>query len=147
MVVSQDAPALDVAYKLTEYAGKPRLKTSEHKISLPGRKQIFRAHNRSGGFYADLIALEEEPTTTVTGEFRPAPAQVAPLLEPVFTAGRRIMPRPTLNDARERFMRSFAVFDSRYKQIDQPDTYPVRHSAALNALLISERLRAESRQD
>ncbi|HTW88681.1 MAG TPA: nicotinate phosphoribosyltransferase [Candidatus Binataceae bacterium] len=147
MVVSQDAPALDVAYKLIEYAGKPRLKTSENKLSLPGRKQIFRAHNRTGGFYADLIGLEEESGTTAGAEIRPAPAEVTALLVPVFADGRRRDPRPALNDARERFMREFAVLDNRYKQIDQPDTYPVRHSAALNALLISERLRAESRQD
>ncbi len=70
-----------------------------------------------------------------------------PLLETVFANGRRIMPRPTLNEARERFLRSFAALDSRYKAIDHPDVYPVRHSAALNALIISERLRAESRQD
>ncbi|HUY18850.1 MAG TPA: nicotinate phosphoribosyltransferase [Candidatus Binataceae bacterium] len=147
MVVSQDAPSLDVAYKLTEYAGKPRLKTSENKVSLPGRKQVFRAYNRTGGFYADLIGLEEEQAATAGGEIRPAPAEVKALLEPVFADGRRLDPRPALGDARERFMREFAVLDARYRQIDQPDPYPVRHSAALNALLISERLRAETRQD
>ncbi|MBF6570211.1 MAG: nicotinate phosphoribosyltransferase [Candidatus Binataceae bacterium] len=147
MAVSQDAPALDVAYKLVEYAGKPRLKTSENKPSLPGRKQIFRAFNRNGGFYSDLIGLEEESAVTVSREFRPAPAHIAPLLEPVFAGGKRIGPRPALNDARERFMREFAILEARFKQIDQPEVYPVRHSAALNALLISERLAAESRQD
>jgi len=32
-----DAPARDVAYKLTEYKGRPRMNTSQQKFSLPGR--------------------------------------------------------------------------------------------------------------
>jgi nicotinate phosphoribosyltransferase len=42
MGVSQDAPDLDVAYKLCEYAGRGRLKLSTGKPVLPGSKQIFR---------------------------------------------------------------------------------------------------------
>jgi nicotinate phosphoribosyltransferase len=42
MVVSGDAPSLDLAYKLTEYDGIPRIKTSQGKLSLPGKKQVFR---------------------------------------------------------------------------------------------------------
>lgn len=40
--VSADAPSLDCAYKLEEYAGKPRRKCSAGKATLPGRKQVFR---------------------------------------------------------------------------------------------------------
>src|SRR4029079_9024014 len=39
---SSDAPYLDTAYKLVEYAGKPRVKLAPYKTTLPGRKQIFR---------------------------------------------------------------------------------------------------------
>jgi len=42
MGVSDDAPTLDIAYKLCEYAGRGRLKLSEGKPVLPGRKQVFR---------------------------------------------------------------------------------------------------------
>ena len=76
----------------------------------------------------------------------PRPAEVKRCSTPVFADGRRLDPRPALNDARERSSAQFAVLDARYRQIDQPDPYPVRHSAALNALLINERLRAEKRQ-
>ena len=34
MVVGGDAPSLDAAYKLAEYRGSPRLKTSQGKLSL-----------------------------------------------------------------------------------------------------------------
>ncbi|MGH7907086.1 MAG: nicotinate phosphoribosyltransferase [Candidatus Binataceae bacterium] len=147
MVVSQDAPALDVAYKLSEYNGKARLKTSENKLSLPGRKQVFRAYNRIGGFYTDLIGLEEEGIASVNAEFSPSPAETVMLLEHQMEGGRRLMPRPTLANARERFLRDFAVLDGRFKDLERPSVYPVRNTAALNALLISEKIRAEGRQD
>ena len=40
--VSQDAPGLDIAYKLAAYDGRGRLKLSAGKPILPGRKQVFR---------------------------------------------------------------------------------------------------------
>ncbi len=42
LAVSSDAPALDMAYKLVEYDGRPRTKLSSSKVIYPGRKQIFR---------------------------------------------------------------------------------------------------------
>lgn len=146
MVVSADAPALDVAYKLVEYRGEPRLKTSTEKITLPGRKQVFRAHDSSGVFYSDLIGLFEESPASATREFRPAPGSVQPMLEKVFANGKRVGSRPTLNESRERFLDSFARLGQRYKDVERPDAYPIRPTAALNALLINEKLRAGRRQ-
>ena len=45
MGVSRDAPALDIAYKLVEDAGRGRMKLSSGKAVLPGRKQIFRVEH------------------------------------------------------------------------------------------------------
>ncbi|HLK87634.1 MAG TPA: nicotinate phosphoribosyltransferase [Candidatus Binataceae bacterium] len=146
MSVSADAPALDVAYKLVEYRGEPRLKTSSEKLTLPGRKQVFRARNAAGGPGGDVIGLFEETPDNLVRELRPAPDSLQPMLERVFADGRRIGPRPSLNQARERFLESFARLEARYKDLDRPDAYPVRQSAALNALLISEKLRANRRQ-
>ncbi|MCG6861595.1 MAG: nicotinate phosphoribosyltransferase, partial [Chromatiaceae bacterium] len=42
---SADAPYLDCAYKLQEYAGLARRKRSEGKASWPGRKQVFRTRD------------------------------------------------------------------------------------------------------
>jgi hypothetical protein len=64
-----------------------------------------------------------------------------------FDEGRRIGPRPTLNDSRERLLESLAKLEQRYKDLDNPAVYPVKNSAALNAMLINERMRAEQRQD
>ena len=42
MTTSADAPYLDCAYKLQEYAGRPCRKRSEGKATWPGRKQVYR---------------------------------------------------------------------------------------------------------
>jgi nicotinate phosphoribosyltransferase len=59
MGVSEDAPMLDTAYKLADYAGRSKMKLSSDKPSLPGRKQVFR---RSDGrtFKSDVIAVADE---------------------------------------------------------------------------------------
>ncbi|HEX4209183.1 MAG TPA: nicotinate phosphoribosyltransferase [Candidatus Binataceae bacterium] len=146
MDVSADAPSLDIAYKLSEYNGIPRIKTSLNKLTLPGRKQIFRAINHMGGFYADLIGLSDESAATAAREFRPAPAEAASLLTRQFAGGRPLEPRPSLNDSREWWQHSLSQLEQRYQDLERPEVYPVRHTAALSAMLTNEKLRAERRQ-
>jgi nicotinate phosphoribosyltransferase len=93
MSVSEDAPALDIAYKLVEYDGVGRMKLSAGKRTLPGRKQVFRIQ-RNGVFDGDVIARRHE---RLAGD---------PLLHPVMIGGRRVEPRPTLADIRENARRS-----------------------------------------
>jgi len=147
MVVSADAPALDVAYKLNEYAGKARLKTSQGKVSLPGRKQVFRAINHEGTFAGDMIGLANEDPKAVAGEFASAPSSVVSLLAIHLKGGRRIDPRPTLLESRERFLQSLLNLDQRYKDLDAPDVYPVAYSHALEEMLTNGKLRAARLQD
>lgn len=79
MAVSSDAPALDIAYKLTEYAGRGRMKLSTGKSTLPGRKQVFRCYENEMAIY-DVIGRHDE---TLAG---------SPLLAPVMLSGRRTAP-------------------------------------------------------
>ena len=90
MIVSEDAPFLDCAYKLQEYAGIPRFKKSEGKVTLPGRRQIFRNYNGDGKFDYDIIARAEEQQP---GE---------PLLIKVMVQGRRPKPAEHWRSIRER---------------------------------------------
>jgi len=147
LAVSDDAPAADFVYKLVDYKDRARLKTSAGKISTPGRKQLFRAFAPSGAFFADLVGIVDEGTTTVAREFKPVPSKTVQLMETVFDNGRRVMPRPTLPEARERVMNGLTALDARYKTIRRAAEFPVRQTAALNALVISEKLRAQKRQD
>src|SRR5579862_2076162 len=87
LAVAQEAPALDMAYKLVEYAGTPRRKRSPGKATWPGRKQVFRS-TVGGTWVSDCIALENE---------RPAGRE---LLHEVMRAGRRVTAPPTLVEIR-----------------------------------------------
>ena len=84
MATSSDAPVLDTAYKLAEYGGYPKLKLSESKTTLPGRKQIFRT---SAG---DTIGLRDEQL------------EGKPLLVRVMENGRRLCPADSLQICRDR---------------------------------------------
>jgi nicotinate phosphoribosyltransferase len=141
-----DVPTLDASYKLAEYHGIGRLKTSPGKATLPGRKQVFRALDASGGFTADLIGLADEGVTTVANEFKPAPVEVAALLTRQMAAGVRVEPRLSLAESRNRLLQALASLGQRHKDLERPAVYPVRHTAALNAMLTSEKIRSEKRQ-
>ncbi len=58
-----DAPVLELVYKLNEIRkdGRvyPKMKLSSQKISLPGRKQVFR-QEKNGRYIGDVIGLSSE---------------------------------------------------------------------------------------
>jgi nicotinate phosphoribosyltransferase len=120
MGVSQDEPSLDMVYKLAEYAGRGRVKTSPGKPVLPGRKQVFRIE-RAGIVVEDVIARhDEEPSGT-------------PLLRPVMNAGARVeAARETIDAARERAARETARLPAELRGLDRPARpFPVRVSGPL----------------
>jgi nicotinate phosphoribosyltransferase len=88
LTTASDAPALDCAYKLEEYAGAPRRKRSEGKATWPGRKQVWRWYDERGRFARDLVSLAGERHE---GE---------PLLRPVMRGGRRLRDLPDLTAVR-----------------------------------------------
>ena len=63
MDASRDAPSLDCAYKLQEYAGLARRKRSTGKATWPGRKQVFRRYDSRGRMAGDVLGLEDEART------------------------------------------------------------------------------------
>lgn len=123
MGVSEDAPWLDMAYKLVAYEGRPALKRSPGKASLPGPKQVFRFYADNGQMQEDVLALREE---TVPGG--------TPLLEKVMEGGRLLRPHPPLAVLRERFQEEFRRLPERYKALRNAPRYPVRLSPALASL-------------
>jgi len=58
LTTSSDVPALDCAYKLQEYAGKPRRKRSSGKATWPGRKQVWRRYGADGRMAGDTLSIE-----------------------------------------------------------------------------------------
>ena len=67
LVTAPPDAALDGVYKLAFANGKPRIKLSENlkKITLPGKKQIYRIMNGAGFFGADIITTSDEANSSV----------------------------------------------------------------------------------
>lgn len=76
LAVSDHAPHIDMAYKLVEYDGQPRMKLSSDKANPPGAKQVFRVVE-DGEMRHDILARKDEPP----------PANAQPLLQPVVRGG------------------------------------------------------------
>jgi nicotinate phosphoribosyltransferase len=116
---SDDAPSLDMAYKLVEYAGVGRRKTSPGKATLPGRKQVHRLL-RDGVACQDVLGLADEE------------ADGLPLLDPVMRQGRTLAPPVALASLRERCARAVGELPPALRQLARaPTPYPVVLSRAL----------------
>ncbi len=125
MNVSADAPYLDMAYKLVEYAGRHVLKTSPGKETWPGQKQVYRLRGPDGRFAQDLLALHDEPAPSGDAE---------PLLRHVVRDGRLVEAPPALAAIRERGAAQVAALPDALRRLAPAGTYPIRYSERLMAL-------------
>ncbi|HEV8713970.1 MAG TPA: nicotinate phosphoribosyltransferase [Candidatus Binatia bacterium] len=123
--VSGDAPALDMAYKLVEYAGRPRLKLSSKKVSLLGKKQVFRIMDADGQYARDFLGLREDSPDEVARAAEISVERVTPLLKKVMENGRLLHPLPLLDESRELCLTDFARLPEVYKALHAPTLYPV----------------------
>ena len=122
--VSADAPWSDMVYKLVCFDGRPVMKLSEGKMSLPGVKQIFRRRDDDGTINGDIIGLQEE-----TG-----PVDAEALLQEVMISGVRIGIPPTATELRETFRDEFASLAPRFKNLHRPPQFPVTISPRLQRM-------------
>ncbi|HZH72292.1 MAG TPA: nicotinate phosphoribosyltransferase, partial [Mariniphaga sp.] len=62
LITGKDNAALDGVYKLAEVNGKGKMKFSENleKVTLPGKKKVYRYFDQDGMFFRDGILLEKE---------------------------------------------------------------------------------------
>ena len=122
MIVSEDAPYLDCAYKLQEYAGIPRCKKSEGKVTLPGRRQVFRNYDGDGKFDYDLITQADERQP---GE---------PLLIKVMEQGRRLGPGESWHSIRDRVKAQLQKFPQEFLSLTEKVDAQVRVSDELKSI-------------
>ena len=122
MTTSADAPSLDCAYKLQEYAGRPCRKRSEGKAIWPGRKQVYRRYAHDGGCEHDLVTTLDDK------------AEGSPLLEPVMRTGRRLAPSPALADIRQRVAAQLTQLPAPLRILEDAQPYEVRISSRLQDL-------------
>lgn len=128
---SEDAPYLDCAYKLQEYAGIARRKLSEGKSTWPGRKQVYRQYDDEGRTRGDLLTTEGDRQ------------EGDPLLQPVMQAGKRVIVPPGLERSREHCRDQIARLPESLRQLDQAPAYPVQVSQSLRDLARAVDLRLQ----
>lgn len=122
MATSADAPYLDCAYKLQEYAGQARRKRSEHKSTWPGRKQVYRHYDGEGRMAHDVVTVADDPQD---GEA---------LVQPVMRGGRRLGPSTPLGESRQRAASQLTCLPASLRRLQESFPFPVRISQALRDL-------------
>ncbi len=111
LVVSADVPYLDCAYKLVEYDGKPVMKFSKNKITLPYKKQVYRIY-KNGLFERDIITKHDEKIEG--GE---------PLLKKYMENGKVIEKLPSLKEIQRKAISSLEKLPEKYKDIEKTVHY------------------------
>jgi len=122
LTTSSDVPAIDFVYKLQDYAGAPRRKTSDKKATWPGRKQVWRRYDADGHMAGDRIALEQSPAVANGAE---------PLLDCVMRDGRRLRASPPLDEICARAKRDLERLPEPFRRLAPDATYPVETGADL----------------
>jgi nicotinate phosphoribosyltransferase len=126
MAVIADAPELDMAYKLVEYAGKGRLKLSTKKLLYPGRKQVIR-QIENGRMVGDVIGRFDE---SLPGE---------QLLKPILVRGQPVA-QIKLAESRKRLQCQWQLLPEHLRGLESvPSVYTVSFSERLQDDLDSVR--------
>lgn len=120
--VSADAPYLDCAYKLQEYAGVARRKRSTGKATWPGRKQVYRRVDDDGSLRRDLVTLAEDH------------AHGEPLLTIVMRDGQRVNPSASLESLRQNAAANLARLPKTLRSLVEAGKYVVEIAPSVQAL-------------
>jgi nicotinate phosphoribosyltransferase len=128
MGTSADKPYVDVIYKLCETMSErgrfsPMMKLSEGKVTLPGRKQVYRFKDKNGNFSKDMIALADEK---IKGE---------PLLVKVMEKGEVTYDFPSLDEIRATAAENLSKLPEKYKKLTNAPAYPVELSQDLENMI------------
>ncbi len=122
LATSSDAPYLDCAYKLQEYAGIARRKHSEGKATWPGRKQVYRRYDKEGIMAGDILTIEGDRQE---GEM---------LIRPFMQQGELIAPCPRLTASRDYAARQLMRLPAGLTRLDTQSSYPVTVSRELRRI-------------
>jgi nicotinate phosphoribosyltransferase len=141
LVTGRPDAALDGVYKLAFADGRPLIKLSENigKITLPHKKQVFRAINGQGDFLgADAVGIDGEEEITVMHHpfiphksFELAHCAKEPLLQRVMQNGRISADLPELPAIARYCRQRLARLPAEYKRFENPHIYKVGISSKL----------------
>ncbi len=108
----EDAPYMECAYKLMEYAGEPTMKYSSGKQTMPGRKQVFRRF-QEGMMTGDTVSL------------RNSGVEGLPLLEHVLKEGRRTGSSPSFAQITSHTRDQLRTLPVNLRGLESTASYPV----------------------
>jgi len=144
LVTGQPDAALDGVYKLAQADHRPVIKISENvsKITLPDKKQVWRAINDDGLFAgADAIGLEDETSIPeIHHPFIPHQSFVIelydtePLLHRVMDQGKGVYDPPPLSQTAQYARERLEMLPAEYKRFENPHIYKVGISSRLKDL-------------
>jgi nicotinate phosphoribosyltransferase len=140
----QPDAALDGVYKLVQADNRPVIKLSENvsKITLPDKKQVWRAIDDQGLFLgADAVGLENEKHIAVMHHpfvphqsFAIEPHATEPLLHLVMAQGKVVYDPPSLSQTVHYTRERLELLPVEYKRFENPHIYKVGISSELKAL-------------
>ncbi|MDQ7038602.1 MAG: nicotinate phosphoribosyltransferase [Aquificota bacterium] len=107
-ITSDDAPHLDMAYKLVEYAGEPKVKTSPGKVTFPYKRQVCRFYSGNVMDHDEVVVFGSE-----TGGEK--------LVGQVIRNGTLTEKLPSLDEIRETLMRDLERLPEGLKGLERAD--------------------------
>ncbi|KAG5328117.1 PNCB phosphoribosyltransferase, partial [Acromyrmex charruanus] len=145
LVTCQRQPALGCVYKMVEINNKPTIKLSQEveKITIPGRKNVYRLYGSDGYALIDLLQITTEDPPQVmqkvlcrhpfqqTKRSNVTPSRVESLYKIYWKDGKSCQPLPTLEEIRNKVQESLNTLRNDYKRNLNPTPYKVAVSDTL----------------
>ena len=126
LITAKPVAAIAGVYKLVEDSDGAKIKLSEDKQTLPGKKQVYRVNGQDGKYLHDIVTLDSEPVETGV-----------PLLEQIVRGGLRVSERRTLAETREYALACVSMLPDELKAVRAPkDGYRVKVSDGLQRLVL-----------
>jgi nicotinate phosphoribosyltransferase len=129
LATSRDDPALSAVYKLMEYNRQSKIKISEEKRTIPGKKQVYRIFNENGEFKEDFLTLYDETP----------PINLKGLLIPVMKDGRLLEKLPNLEKIKQYYFENMKKLPNVYKGLEENHIFKLKISKKLQKLTDSLR--------
>ena len=139
-----EQPALGCVYKLMEINGKPRIKLAKGKITIPGRKEVYRLYDQQNKPVDDLLIIAGEAVpmkgqkTLCINPFDNSekvfilPSRVKKLHQLVWSEGKVQTEIPTLESTRDYVLHQLENFRRDYLKSLNPASYKVSVSLKLS---------------
>lgn len=149
LVTCQAQPALGCVYKLVELKGQPKIKLSNDlpKVTIPGRKKVYRFFGKQGHPFVDYMIMAHEPEPKVGEKITCRhpfetqnrlickPSKIVLLHTVVFENGSITTPTSSLSETRTYVQTQLENFHSSILRRDMPQQYQMMVSLDLYKFL------------